>query len=642
MGGAFARVRGGAFWRAVSRSWWAAAALAVVCGAVYLPGLMSIPPIDRDESRFAQASRQMFESVAPGAWAAAEREARPAFYRGGLVVPMVQETPRLSKPPLVYWLQAASAAAVTGGDASRDGIGAYRLASALCALVAVLATWRLGLRLMDARAALLGAGMLAVSPLIIADAHQARADTLLTACTTLAMAAMWRVWRGWDECRGSAAGPGRSVRHRGGWCWPVLLWLAVGAGVLAKGPVTPMIVVATALTLAALTRRWGLLMALRPLVGAGVVGAMVLPWVLAAASRSGGLGAYAGLVWEEFFARGLGGSREGHWAPPGFHTLLLAGLFWPGSLLTLAGVMLAVRAARGAGPEAAVGVGGRARARGWLRAWTGRDVDLFLLAWLAPSWIIFELSAAKLAHYPMPLYPAVALLSARAVVRLAARRPDAGQRVGAAVWLVLGAAITVAAPLAALRASAGPDAPWTDDAPALLALLASAGLLAGAGWFVLGRWLPVRAVLLAGGAMLCATPVLLGVAAPRWTTLWIAPRVVALADADAHADAGRERSPLWAAGFREDSLVFATRGRVERLAAEAMFERLAALAPGARVRMVVEADDPRLAGGGLSGVLRLLGRVEGFNYANGRRVDVVVVEYVAGPAAAPGGEGPRP
>ena len=46
------------------RSRMAGLALVFLCLTVYVPGLRSIPPVDRDEARFAQASRQMFESVA--------------------------------------------------------------------------------------------------------------------------------------------------------------------------------------------------------------------------------------------------------------------------------------------------------------------------------------------------------------------------------------------------------------------------------------------------------------------------------------------------------------------------------------------------------------------------------------------------
>jgi 4-amino-4-deoxy-L-arabinose transferase-like glycosyltransferase len=53
----------------------------------------------------------------------------------------------------------------------------------------------------------------------------------------------------------------------------------------------------------------------------------------------------------------------------------------------------------------------------------------FLLAWLVPSWIVFEAVITKLPHYVLPLYPAIAILTAGAVEsRVLSRRP----------WLVRG------------------------------------------------------------------------------------------------------------------------------------------------------------------------------------------------------------
>jgi 4-amino-4-deoxy-L-arabinose transferase-like glycosyltransferase len=182
----------------------------LLCAAVYLPGMFSIPPVDRDEARFAQASRQMFESVA-----LPDEAKNDAMHGGGLVVPMVQDRPRLNKPPLIYWAQAASAWLWTGGDPLRDAIWMYRLPSALFATLAVLITWRIGCSMLDPRAGWAGAALLAVCPMVVWDAHQARSDQLLLACTTLALWGLWEVWS-------------RARRGRAGWVWPVALWIGVG------------------------------------------------------------------------------------------------------------------------------------------------------------------------------------------------------------------------------------------------------------------------------------------------------------------------------------------------------------------------------------------------------------------------------
>ena len=63
-----------------------AAMVALVAG---LPGLIALPPLDRDESRFAEATVQMLES-------------------GDFVTIHFQDQPRFKKPVGIYWLQAAA------------------------------------------------------------------------------------------------------------------------------------------------------------------------------------------------------------------------------------------------------------------------------------------------------------------------------------------------------------------------------------------------------------------------------------------------------------------------------------------------------------------------------------------------------
>jgi 4-amino-4-deoxy-L-arabinose transferase-like glycosyltransferase len=64
----------------------------------------------------------------------------------------------------------------------------------------------------------------------------------------------------------------------------------------------------------------------------------------------------------------------------------------------------------------------------------------YLLAWLVPSWLLLELVVTKLPHYVLPLYPAIAILIARAVEqRSLSRKP----------WLVLGTFWWFAGPLLA-------------------------------------------------------------------------------------------------------------------------------------------------------------------------------------------------
>ncbi len=506
--------------------------------AVYLPGLWSIPPVDRDECRFAQASRQMFEAavyarapesgaVGPGGLGRFE----PARHDGGWAIPKVQERERLNKPPLIYWLQVASAWVCTGGDPLRDAIWMYRLPSVLGAAGTVLITWRMGLWMMDARAAWLGAGLLGVAPMVVWDAHQARADSVMMCCTTAAMACLWRVW---GMSGGMAAE--RLSSPRGGLAWPAAFWCAMAAGVMTKGFVTPMVAGLAMVFLAVTTRRWSWLGSVRPVLGGAILFASIGPWVYAVALHLGGVGAYGQLVWGEFFVRGVAGSKEGHFAPPGTHTVLLAALFWPGSLLTLA-----------------------AFGRGWrLGLGRGRPAERFLIAWIVPAWVLFELSPAKLPHYTMPMLPAVALLSGRMVLAMQARWRPAGARAGApggmiggaqiGPWALIGAiapAVVLGEALAGWRGAA-----IAGGIGAVIGLGVAYGLRTGRPLGVQVGGLAYSVVVL--GLVLSTVATL----APGATSARLVKRLERI-DPEG-------RRPL-ASVYGEDSMVFGTRGRVERM-----------------------------------------------------------------------------
>ncbi len=394
-----------------------------VLGA-YLPGLGTIHPVDRDESRFAQASRQMLESVTlPAAELDLRRGASGVplgLHAGGWAVPMFGETPRLNKPPLIYWLQAGSAWYFSGGDPRNDAIWMYRVPSVVCASLSVLCVGLVGRAMFGGRVGLVAMTLIAASPMMIWDAHQARSDQLLTFTTLLTMAALWSIWSRRERAPSFLGDHARAVGF----------WFAMGLGILSKGPITPMVAGLTIVTLCAIGgarapgMRWSWLWRLKPHVGVIVVGLVVTPWLIAI-DRAIGLGPYWAIVYDEFFVRGASGSREGHFAPPGFHLVLAAVLLWPGSLVLIdavrAGWRGRVRAAREATKaEATASSGVTTRAPWWRRLMPvgHQNTALFLIAWLVPSWMVFELSPAKLPHYVMPLYPAACLLCARMLMSM--------------------------------------------------------------------------------------------------------------------------------------------------------------------------------------------------------------------------------
>ena len=57
--------------------------------------------------------------------------------------------------------------------------------------------------------------------------------------------------------------------------------------------------------------------------------------------------------------------------------------------------------------------------QGFFQAWQNRfpRSERFCLAWIIPNWIIFELIPTKLPHYVLPVYPALALITANAILK---------------------------------------------------------------------------------------------------------------------------------------------------------------------------------------------------------------------------------
>src|SRR6185437_15695380 len=324
----------------------------------FLPGFFQIPPVDRDEARFAQATKQMLES-------------------GQYIDIHFQDEVRYKKPVGIYWLQAA---AVKAGEAAgipqaRTTIWLYRLPSLFGAIGAVLLTYWAALAFVPRRAALLAALMMASSVLLGVEARLAKTDAVLLFTSVAAMGAMARVYLT------SRRAPDAII----GWRSPAILWTALAAGVLIKGPVILMIVglAALALSIADRSGRW--IWKLRPFAGLAWLIVLVLPWFAAIVAKSGA-SFFEHSVGEDMLSKVFGG-QESHGAPPGLYFVLFWVTFWPGSVL--AGL---------AAP----------------RVWQARREPgaRFLLAWLLPSWAVFEAVITKLPHYVLPLYPAIAILIA--------------------------------------------------------------------------------------------------------------------------------------------------------------------------------------------------------------------------------------
>ncbi|MFT3684304.1 MAG: hypothetical protein QM783_05150 [Phycisphaerales bacterium] len=259
--------------------------------------------------------------------------------------------------------------------------------------------------------------------------------------------------------------------------------------------------------------------------------------------------------------------------------MLLIGLFWPGCLLVLPAVGRAVDRAWG-GSNVNVNVNVKkgvvgAFVAGWRRlnvvrgVASGREVELFLLAWIVPAWIVFELSPAKLPHYTMPLLPALALLVARFALAAQARLV-VGNTAGVWGWFLVGAGLPVAAAAGVWVSDLAPEG----RVGALVFVIGLIGIPVWGGMLVVvqmirgHQWASAMAgAACAGGFALAMTlhvvvPFLSRVEQPRLLTGNLTERLfMQVREVD---PAGWSKRPI-ASVWQEDSVVFQSRGRVEKI-----------------------------------------------------------------------------
>jgi 4-amino-4-deoxy-L-arabinose transferase-like glycosyltransferase len=217
----------------------AAVVLTLVSLTAFLPGFFQIPPVDRDEAYFAQATKQMIET-------------------GDYVDIRYQDDVRYRKPVGIYWLQASvvNTASALGLTSAHTTIWLYRLPSLFGAIAAVLATYWCALAFVSRRGALLAALMMLSSAILGVEARLAKTDAVLLFTVVVAMAVLARVY----------LAPRRGDPQPG-LVQIAIFWTALAFGILIKGPLILMVVGLAVLTLVVFDRSARWLLALRRYAG---------------------------------------------------------------------------------------------------------------------------------------------------------------------------------------------------------------------------------------------------------------------------------------------------------------------------------------------------------------------------------------
>lgn len=388
--------------------------------------LLSRPLIPIDETRYISVAWEM-------------------WLRGDFLVPFKNGQPYSDKPPLLMWLFQLGW--------SVTGVNAWwpRLVSPLSAAACLFLSAALAHRLWPQRPALAG-----VTPLILGTcllwmifATSGMFDVLLTVFVLLGVL-------GIRTAADGEAGKGFT-----------LLGIAIGMGILAKGPVVllhtlPVALLAPWWCPGLARRRWYLGLGLAILAGAAIGLAWAIP-----AGIAGGEKYRDAIFWGQTAERMV--DSFAHKRPVWWYVLLLPAILFPWFLWP-------------------------ATWRGFLAAFRRRQGDLalrFCLAWLLPVFVAFSLISGKQVHYLIPAFPAFALLIARGL--------DALDRPPGVSWLPLSAVLFGGALLALDWIAPGksglalPPRAW----PAI-ALLLLGPLL----WYGARRWsAPLAAIALFGAGL---------------------------------------------------------------------------------------------------------------------------------------------
>lgn len=335
--------------------------LVIFASLLILIGHATINVIDRDEARFAQASKQMVETA-------------------DIITVKFQDELRAKKPIGIYWLQSASAALFGSED-----ISSYRLPSLVGFIVSLVLCYLFVRNLWpDSRhlQQLVSSSLLASCFIILAEAHIAKTDSLLL---SLIMTQQFSLWLFYKNRHLDKHLNKHLLNNRSGRVW---FWVSMAFAILVKGPIAPFLALTTLLGLVIIERELRWIRELRFVSGLLIIGIICLPWFLAVSIATDG-SFLAQAVTKDLLPK-LASGQESHGAPPGTYVLTILLLMFPVSIF--------------------LGSFSRTNAQFWRS-----DATKFCFVWFVGYWFVIELIPTKLPHYILPILPALIMLIGRAV-----------------------------------------------------------------------------------------------------------------------------------------------------------------------------------------------------------------------------------
>ena len=324
--------------------------LLFLCFVIFLQGVFDLPVMDRDEARFATASKTMLHT------------------KDFIDIKMVDE-PRYKKPVGIYWLQTFSNYIL--GSFPYGEIWVYRIPSILGIFTCLIFVFIKIRSILSLRIACMSVFFLTLSLLTISESHQAKTDGVLFLLVTFCNLLVF------DVIRNKRIKDFRIC----------LFWTSLAAGILIKGPIIILFTLMPLLIFSLVKREnffkffW--------LTKAFLLFLIIsIPWFILISIKSGGI------FWDESIGNDLfnkvKSGQESHGFPPGYYSFLIFIFFWPGSIF-LIGCIKYLKSRFKLIKE-------------------NDDLTLYLIICFISPFFLFELIPTKLPHYIYPTYVPLSIL----------------------------------------------------------------------------------------------------------------------------------------------------------------------------------------------------------------------------------------
>ena len=314
----------------------------------FLFGSSKVPVLDRDEARFASASKDM-------------------IYNDEYIDITIGDEKRYKKPIGIYWAQILSNKLF--GHEPYTEIFFYRLPSALGIGLSLFLIFSFFSPIFGREAAFLSIFFLTFSLITMSEINQAKTDGLLFLFITICNIILFK-----------------SLRGKLNLLLLSSFWLSLALGVLTKGPII-LIFVFLPLPVLCILQKKNYFKNVFSLAGLSIFLVAVLPWFILITIKSDGM------FWSESVGHDLlkkiGTSQESHGFFPGYYSFLIFVFFWPAAAFVPA-LLSNIRFK-------------------WKKI-ISNDEQVFLILWFLVPFLFYEIIFTKLPHYVFPTYPFLSLL----------------------------------------------------------------------------------------------------------------------------------------------------------------------------------------------------------------------------------------